>query len=243
MKPDVTIPDGPAPTELILEDLEVGTGAEAVSGKSVTVHDVGVSGSTGSEFDSSWNRDELFSFPLGAGHVIQGWDEGVAGMQVGGRRRITIPPELGYGAQGAGGLIPGACSLGARGSNPPPPPPLTPLPSLSPTSHSCAPHGVPTAPLRLARHQTQHKGGATLRFHVELIALNGKDEAASRKAEQIRKARAPRCRKKKKKIYGLQKSGGFWLCPPQRAIVTPPPTVDSDEAKRAHSRACARARR
>ena len=105
MKPDVTIPDGPAPTELILEDLEVGTGAEAVSGKSVTVHYVGVSWSTGSEFDSSWNRDELFSFPLGAGHVIQGWDEGVAGMQVGGRRRITIPPELGYGSRGAGGVI------------------------------------------------------------------------------------------------------------------------------------------
>ena len=105
MKPDVTIPDGPAPTELILEDLEVGSGAEAVSGKSVTVHYVGVSWSTGSEFDSSWNRDELFSFPLGAGHVIQGWDEGVAGMQVGGRRRITIPPELGYGSRGAGGVI------------------------------------------------------------------------------------------------------------------------------------------
>lgn len=104
-KPNVTIPDGPPPTELVLEELEVGTGEVAVSGKPVTVHYVGVSWSTGGEFDSSWNRDELFSFPLGAGHVIQGWDEGVAGMQVGGRRRITIPPELGYGSRGAGGVI------------------------------------------------------------------------------------------------------------------------------------------
>ena len=78
---------------------------EAVGGKPVTVHFVGVSWSTGDEFDSSWNRAELFSFPLGAGHVIQGWDQGVAGMKVGGRRRITIPPELGYGSRGAGGVI------------------------------------------------------------------------------------------------------------------------------------------
>jgi len=104
-KPTVTIPDGPPPTDLVIEDLEVGTGAEAVAGKPVTVHYVGVSWSSGGEFDSSWNRDELFSFPLGAGHVIQGWDQGVAGMLVGGRRRITIPPELGYGSRGAGGVI------------------------------------------------------------------------------------------------------------------------------------------
>ncbi len=105
MKPSVSVPDGPPPTDLVIEDLEVGSGAEAVAGKPVTVHYVGVSWSTGGEFDSSWNRDELFSFPLGAGHVIQGWDEGVAGMLVGGRRRITIPPELGYGSRGAGGVI------------------------------------------------------------------------------------------------------------------------------------------
>jgi peptidylprolyl isomerase len=104
-KPTVTIPDGPPPGELIVEDLEVGDGVEAVAGRSVDVHYVGVSWSTGDEFDSSWNRNERFSFPLGAGHVIRGWDQGVAGMQVGGRRRLTIPPHLGYGAQGAGGVI------------------------------------------------------------------------------------------------------------------------------------------
>jgi len=104
-KPSVTVPDGPPPGGLVLEDLEVGSGPEAVAGSPVTVHYVGVSWSTGGEFDSSWDREELFSFPLGAGHVIQGWDEGVAGMKVGGRRRITIPPELGYGSRGAGGVI------------------------------------------------------------------------------------------------------------------------------------------
>ena len=105
MKPSVIVPDGPPPDGLLIEDLEVGSGAEAAAGKPVTVHYVGVSWSTGREFDSSWDRGELFSFPLGAGHVIQGWDEGVAGMKVGGRRRITIPPELGYGSRGAGGVI------------------------------------------------------------------------------------------------------------------------------------------
>lgn len=104
-KPSVTIPDDPPPGELVLEDLELGTGAEAVAGQPVSVHYVGVSWSTGDEFDSSWDRREVFSFPLGAGHVIQGWDRGVAGMLVGGRRRITIPPELGYGSRGAGGVI------------------------------------------------------------------------------------------------------------------------------------------
>lgn len=104
-KPSVTIPEGEAPAELLIEDLEVGTGAEAVPGQSVTVHYVGVSWSTGTEFDSSWDRGEFFSFPLGAGHVIQGWDRGVQGMRVGGRRRLTIPSELGYGSQGAGGVI------------------------------------------------------------------------------------------------------------------------------------------
>jgi peptidylprolyl isomerase len=104
-RPTVTIPDGPPPGELLIEDLELGDGAEAVPGKPVNVHYVGVSWSTGAEFDSSWSRSELFGFPLGAGHVIPGWDQGVVGMKVGGRRRLTIPPHLGYGAQGAGGVI------------------------------------------------------------------------------------------------------------------------------------------
>ncbi len=104
-KPDVTIPASPPPAELDIEELEVGTGTEAVTGANVTVHYVGVSWSTGDEFDASWNRGDPFSFPLGRGHVIAGWDQGVAGMKVGGRRRLTIPPSLGYGASGAGGVI------------------------------------------------------------------------------------------------------------------------------------------
>jgi peptidylprolyl isomerase len=104
-KPTVSIPDTLPPGELLIEDIEVGDGDEAVTGKAVNVHYVGVSWSTGQEFDSSWSRNELFSFPLGAGHVISGWDQGVAGMRVGGRRRLTIPPHLGYGQQGAGGVI------------------------------------------------------------------------------------------------------------------------------------------
>src|SRR3954452_21450947 len=100
-KPDVTIPDTAAPTELVKDDLEVGTGDEAVAGQSVKVHYVGVAWSDGQEFDSSWSRNDPFSFKLGAGQVIQGWDQGVAGMRVGGRRRLTIPPEMGYGSRGA----------------------------------------------------------------------------------------------------------------------------------------------
>jgi peptidylprolyl isomerase len=104
-KPDVTIPDGPPPGGLHIEDLSEGSGAEAVPGRNVVVHYVGVSWSTGAEFDSSWDRNEHFTFPLGGGSVIAGWDQGVAGMRVGGRRRLTIPPEMGYGARGAGGAI------------------------------------------------------------------------------------------------------------------------------------------
>lgn len=86
------------------EDVKVGDGAEAVAGKTVTVHYVGTL-TDGKKFDSSKDRDQPFIFPLGAGRVIKGWDEGVAGMKVGGTRKLIIPPELGYGKQGAGGVI------------------------------------------------------------------------------------------------------------------------------------------
>ena len=104
-KPEVTIPDGPPPTELVVEDLVVGEGTEAVAGTQCTMQYVGHSWSTGRQFDASWDRGEPFTFGLGAGMVIGGWDQGVAGMKVGGRRRLTIPPHLGYGARGAGGAI------------------------------------------------------------------------------------------------------------------------------------------
>ena len=89
----------------MVDDEVVGDGAEAASGSEVTVHYVGVSWSTGLQFDASWDRMEPFRFSLGHGQVIQGWDDGVVGMKVGGRRRLTIPAHLGYGAAGAGGVI------------------------------------------------------------------------------------------------------------------------------------------
>jgi peptidylprolyl isomerase len=104
-KPDVAIPDTPPSYQLELDDLVVGDGAEAVAGQIVEVHYVGVAWSTKSQFDASWDRGDTFKFKLGKGDVIQGWDQGVAGMKVGGRRRITIPPMLGYGKRGAGGVI------------------------------------------------------------------------------------------------------------------------------------------
>ena len=105
-KPQVDVPAGQAPSyQLELEDLEVGAGEEATPGRTVEVHYVGVSWSTGKQFDASWDRGDTFKFGLGKGQVIQGWDEGVVGMKVGGRRRITIPPMLGYGKRGAGGVI------------------------------------------------------------------------------------------------------------------------------------------
>jgi peptidylprolyl isomerase len=110
-KPSITIPAGEAPADLILEDLELGEGTEAVAGTNVTVHYVGVAWSNGQQFDASWDRNDTFSFRLGAGQVISGWDQGVAGMRVGGRRSITIPPHLGYGAAGAGGVIKGGETL------------------------------------------------------------------------------------------------------------------------------------
>lgn len=110
-KPDVTIDGGSPPADLVVEDLVVGDGAEAVSGAVVTVHYVGVAWSNGQQFDASWDRNDPFAFRLGAGQVIAGWDQGVAGMRVGGRRRLTIPPHLGYGAAGAGGVIAGGETL------------------------------------------------------------------------------------------------------------------------------------
>ena len=104
-KPDVTIPDGPPPSELLLDDLTVGDGPQAVAGKTCTMQYVGHSWSSKQQFDASWDRGQPFTFQLGAGMVIGGWDRGVAGMKVGGRRRLTIPPHLGYGARGAGGAI------------------------------------------------------------------------------------------------------------------------------------------
>ena len=104
-RPLIGPPEGEAPSDLLLEDLIVGDGLEAVAGKTVVVDYVGVSWSTGEEFDASWDRNQKFDFGLGSGMVIAGWDQGVAGMKVGGRRQITIPPHLGYGSQGAGGVI------------------------------------------------------------------------------------------------------------------------------------------
>jgi peptidylprolyl isomerase len=111
-KPQVDVPEGEAPPPgLVIEDLVEGDGREATTGDSVEVHYVGVAWSTGRQFDASWDRRAPFSFTLGQGRVIEGWDRGVTGMRVGGRRRLTIPPELGYGAAGAGGVIRGGETL------------------------------------------------------------------------------------------------------------------------------------
>jgi peptidylprolyl isomerase len=105
-KPLVEVPEGQDPSyQLELEDIVVGEGEEAAAGHVVEVHYVGVSWSSGKQFDASWDRGNSFKFKLGRGEVIAGWDQGVAGMRVGGRRRITIPPMLAYGKRGAGGVI------------------------------------------------------------------------------------------------------------------------------------------
>lgn len=104
-KPSITVPDKDPPRRLQVEDIEIGDGAEALPGTAPLMHYVGVSWSTGKEFDASWDRGSAFSFQLGKNQVIAGWEQGVAGMRVGGRRRLTIPPHLGYGEQGAGGVI------------------------------------------------------------------------------------------------------------------------------------------
>ena len=110
-KPIISIPEGEPPTELVIDDETIGDGNEAVVGKRVVVHYAGVAWSTGREFDASWNRGQTFDFRLGAREVIEGWDRGVAGMRVGGRRRLTIPADLGYGSRGAGGVIKGGETL------------------------------------------------------------------------------------------------------------------------------------
>ncbi|MFN0154468.1 MAG: FKBP-type peptidyl-prolyl cis-trans isomerase [Gaiella sp.] len=104
-RPVIDKPDGDIPFELGIDDLVAGDGAEATAGTKVTVHYVGVAFSDGNEFDASWNRGQPFQFRLGKGQVIPGWDQGVAGMRVGGRRRLTIPSAMAYGARGAGGVI------------------------------------------------------------------------------------------------------------------------------------------
>ncbi len=104
-KPKVTVPKGAPPKKLEIEEIEQGTGATAKAGDEVTVQYVGVGYDSEEEFDSSWSRNEPFSFGLGAGQVIPGWDQGVEGMKVGGRRELIIPPNLAYGATGSPPVI------------------------------------------------------------------------------------------------------------------------------------------
>ena len=104
-KPEIEFFDPEPPIDLVVTDITEGDGAEATSGSTVEVHYVGVTHSTGEEFDASYNRGQPLSFRLGVGQVISGWDQGVTGMKVGGRRQLVIPPHLGYGDRGAGGVI------------------------------------------------------------------------------------------------------------------------------------------
>ena len=98
-KPEIDFPEGDAPADLVVEDLIEGDGREAKAGDTVSAHYVGVAHSTGEEFDSSWNRGSALDFRLGVGMVIPGWDKGIEGMKVGGRRKLTIPAHLAYGNQ------------------------------------------------------------------------------------------------------------------------------------------------
>jgi FKBP-type peptidyl-prolyl cis-trans isomerase len=107
-KPKVSVPKGPPPTELVIEDLEEGSGPEAKPGDEVTVQYVGVDYRTGKQFDASWDRGEPFTFKLGEGLVVEGWEKGIPGMKPGGRRELIIPPELGYGYGRTEGIPPGS---------------------------------------------------------------------------------------------------------------------------------------
>ena len=104
-KPEIDFPGGEPPKNLEITDVWQGDGAVARAGDTVAVHYVGVAYSTGEEFDASWNRGEPLQFRLGVGQVIAGWDQGVQGMKVGGRRQLIIPPDLAYGDRGAPGAI------------------------------------------------------------------------------------------------------------------------------------------
>lgn len=104
-KPEIDFPDFDPPADLVTEDITEGDGAVAEDGRTVAMHYVGVAHSTGEEFDASYNRGEPLQFRLGIGQVIPGWEQGVQGMQVGGRRKLVIPPHLAYGDSGAGGVI------------------------------------------------------------------------------------------------------------------------------------------
>ena len=104
-RPEIDFPEGAPPTDLVIEDIWEGDGVEATAGATVNTHYLGGAHSTGEEFDASWNRGAPLAFRLGVGQVIPGWDRGIAGMKVGGRRKLTIPPHLAYGNQGAGNAI------------------------------------------------------------------------------------------------------------------------------------------
>ncbi|GGZ93224.1 FKBP-type peptidyl-prolyl cis-trans isomerase [Streptomyces echinoruber] len=104
-KPEIDFPGGEPPADLEIKDIWEGDGPEAKAGSTVSVHYVGVAFSTGEEFDASWNRGAPLRFRLGTGQVIPGWDRGVQGMRVGGRRQLIIPPHLAYGDRGAGSVI------------------------------------------------------------------------------------------------------------------------------------------
>ena len=110
-KPEIDFPGDTPPSDLVIEDQIVGDGREATAGSTVLAHYIGVAHSTGEEFDASWNRGEPLRFRLGVGQVISGWDQGLQGMRVGGRRKIVIPPHLGYGDRGAGSAIKGGETL------------------------------------------------------------------------------------------------------------------------------------